>query len=355
MEHDPAPRIDEGKTPPAGESPSRGRVVALLSGGLDSTLAVRQMLDQGFDVLALNFVSPFCTCSPRAGDGCHMASDVARQLGVEIRVLSKGPEFLRIIESPRFGHGKGVNPCIDCRIFMLRRAGEVMREISAVCVVTGEVLGQRPMSQHRRALDLIEKESGLKGKLLRPLSARHLPATDPEREGHVDREALLAIRGRSRKDQLAMAKEKGIDLFSCPAGGCLLTEAAIARRIEDLIRHRPGFGMVEARLSTFGRHFRLHDGMKVILGHNEKENDRLARVGVGYARAELAEGPGPLALICGQAEESDLEKVGGLLWFYAKKIETGPVTLKVETPDEEATEIQVRTRVSEEDLERWRL
>jgi tRNA(Ile)-lysidine synthase TilS/MesJ len=329
--------------------------VALLSGGLDSTLAVQQMLDQGFDVLALNFVSPFCTCSPRSADGCHMASDVARQLGVEIRVLSKGPEFLRIIESPRFGHGKGVNPCIDCRIFILRRAGEVMREIGAVCVVTGEVLGQRPMSQHRKALDQIEKESGLEGKLLRPLSARHLPETAPEREGLVNREALLAIRGRSRREQLALAREKGIDLFSCPAGGCLLTEPAIARRVRDLIRHRPGFGMVEARLATFGRHFRLHDRLKVIVGHNEPENDRLARVGVGYARAELEEGPGPLALICGVPGEGDLERVGGLLWVYAKKIEADPVTLKVETPDEEMKKIPVRAKISPEDLERWRL
>ncbi|MHC4778785.1 MAG: hypothetical protein ACYTFG_09445, partial [Planctomycetota bacterium] len=333
---------------------ARAKAIALLSGGLDSTLAVQQMVDQGIEVLALNFTSPFCTCSPKNSDSCHMASEVARRLNVKIRVLSKGEEFLRIVERPRFGHGRGVNPCIDCRIFMLRKASEIMEEVSASFVITGEVLGQRPMSQHRRALDLIEKESGLKGRLLRPLSAKHLPPTIAEKEGIVDREALLAIHGRSRKEQLSMAENKGIDMFSCPAGGCLLTEEAVAKRARDLMARSPGFGMTEARLITLGRHFRLHEGLKIILGHDERENDRLAAIGAVYPRAELEDGPCPLALICGDASDSDLKTVGGMLWFYAKKVEGDVLSMKIESPEGEKR-IPIARKATAEEIETTRI
>lgn len=145
--------------PACGRIPMPATAIALLSGGLDSTLAVSAMLDQGIRVLALNFVGPFCTCSPRGNGGCHLASEVARQLGVEIRVQSKGMDYLRMVENPRFGRGRGLNPCIDCRIYMLRKAATLMRETGASFVVTGEVLGQRPMSQHRQALCVIFSRS----------------------------------------------------------------------------------------------------------------------------------------------------------------------------------------------------
>ncbi|MEI6810146.1 MAG: hypothetical protein WCN95_15615, partial [bacterium] len=133
-------------------------VLALLSGGLDSAIVVKLMLDQGLSVLALNFISPFCTCSPKKGGGCGVAARSAQSMGVDLRVMKKGMEYLKIVEHPRFGYGRGLNPCIDCRIYILKKAAEVMREVGAVCIVTGEVLGQRPMSQHRRALDIIERE-----------------------------------------------------------------------------------------------------------------------------------------------------------------------------------------------------
>ncbi|MCG2659421.1 MAG: hypothetical protein L6437_04140, partial [Kiritimatiellae bacterium] len=272
----------------------RVKAIALLSGGLDSTLAIKLMLSQGVDVVAVNFVSPFCTCSPRRPGSCHLASAVARKLGIKIRVLNKGMEYLRIVAHPRFGYGRGMNPCLDCRIFMLQRATAIMEEEQAQFIVTGEVLGQRPMSQHRSALDLVERESGLPGRILRPLSAHWLRPTIPEQNGWVDRARLLAIRGRSRSGQLALAKQNGVDLFGCPSSGCLLTDPVIARRLKDLFRYSPEYDMRDVTLVTFGRHFRLHPGLKVILGRNQAENDRLQQIELKWPRLEIADIPGPV-------------------------------------------------------------
>jgi len=278
-------------------------------------------------LLALNFVGPFCTCSPRSPGGCHLASEVARTLGVEIRVENKGMEYLRIVENPRFGHGRGLNPCIDCRIYMLRRAAALMEETSASFVVTGEVLAQRPMSQHRRALDLIERESGLVGRLLRPLSAHLLEPTIPEREGLVNREALLGIRGRSRAAQLDLARKKSIDVFGCPAGGCLLTDPIIARRMRDLFARCPDWGVRDAKLATIGRHLRLREDLKVVLGRNREENERLEGLADGLPRVELRSGPGPTALLCGSFAHDNLATVAGLLLFFARKARASEAVL----------------------------
>ena len=335
--------------PFSGQAPPRAKAIALLSGGLDSTLAISAMLDQGIEVLALNFVGPFCTCSPRKPGGCHLASNVARQLGVEIRVMSKGMDYLRVIEKPRFGRGRGLNPCIDCRIFMLRAAAIMMSETGASFVLTGEVLGQRPMSQHRAALDLIERESGLSGRLLRPLSAHLLDETIPEREGLVRRDLLLAIQGRSRSVQIEVARRKGIDIFGCPAGGCLLTDPLIARRMRDVFERCPGWDMRDARLTTLGRHFRIREGLKVILGRDSAENARLSDLAGPLPLAEFSSEPGPTAVLRGDYEESDLAALGSLMRFYAKKARGAGVEIRLRHQDrqhvwlarESATEEQV--------------
>jgi tRNA-specific 2-thiouridylase len=174
------------------------KALGLLSGGLDSTLAVKLILERGIDVEAINFTTPFCQC--RKG-GCG-ASEAAKTFNIPLKMVSAGAEYLRVVRNPRFGYGKNLNPCVDCRIFMLKKAKRYAKKIGAQFIFTGEVLGQRPMSQHRGALNLIEREAGLQGKILRPLSAKLLPKTEAEVKGFVDKEALRDISGRSRKRQI---------------------------------------------------------------------------------------------------------------------------------------------------------
>ncbi len=302
-------------------------VIVLLSGGLDSSVAVRLMLDQGLEVVALNFVSPFCTCSSRKAVGCSLAAQVAQSLGVELRVMAKGLDYLRIVEHPRFGTGRGLNPCIDCRIYMLRKAATLMRELGAVAVVTGEVLGQRPMSQHRRALELIERESGLTGRLLRPLSAHHLSPTIPEQEGLICRERLLDLSGRTRTPQLALAKERGVEIFGCPSGGCLLTDPAIARRLRDVFAYSPDWNERDARLATLGRHFRLHSKLKVILGRDKAENARLEHLAETLPLITPTVATGPSAVLRGTVTATDLDAVGRLIRRFTPKAADTPMTL----------------------------
>jgi tRNA U34 2-thiouridine synthase MnmA/TrmU len=251
----------------------RVKAIALLSGGLDSSLALRMILDQGIEVEALKFSSPFCQCDH--GGKCFSAA-IASEFGVPLKTLSKGEEYFEILKSPKYGYGAGVNPCIDCRIFMLKKAKEYAEKVGASFLFTGEVLGQRPMSQHRQALEIIERESGLEGKLLRPLSAKHLPETEAEKNGWVDRARLLDISGRGRKTQLSMARSMDIKDFACAAGGCLLTDKNFARKIRDHFAHSQKLEMKDIPILKTGRHFR-YKGNKIVAGRDEAENEKLMR------------------------------------------------------------------------------
>ena len=283
-------------------SPSRPKAIALLSGGLDSTLAVRLLLEQGVEVIALNFFTPFCCCN--RGEGCkNAAKAVAQQFGIEARVVPVGEEYLRIVANPKHGRGSNMNPCLDCRILMHRNAKELMAEVGAEFVVTGEVLGQRPMSQHRRALQLIERESGLEGLVVRPLSAQLFRPTIPEQKGWVDRERLLSISGRSRKPQMQLADHYGLEDYPCPAGGCLLTDPGFARKVRDLVDHQ-SLTLPEVKLLKLARHFRLSPTAKLIVGRDEVENNELTRLAQpGDHLFEPVEDPGPTAL--GRGELGD--------------------------------------------------
>lgn len=203
------------------------------------------------------------------------ARQVAEEFGVPIAVIHKGMDYIKMVENPPHGHGSAMNACIDCRIYMLRKVKEMMPEMEASFIITGEVLGQRPMSQQRHTIRMIEKESGLTDLILRPLSAQHFEPTLPEREGIVDRDKLLNISGRGRKEQFALADSLGVKDYPCPAGGCLLTDKVIAARLRDLFDHTSDYNHTDLVLLTIGRHYRLHPDLKIILGRKQEENERL--------------------------------------------------------------------------------
>ncbi len=293
------------------------KALALLSGGLDSTLAVRMMLDQGLEVAAINFTSPFCNCTPKKAGCMRQANRVAEEFGIPIRVVPKGMDYMRMVERPPHGYGRGMNPCIDCRIHMLRKTKEMMPEMGASFVVTGEVLGQRPMSQRRQQIALIERESGLEGLILRPLSAQHFDPTAPELSGVVDRQKLLAISGRSRRMQIDLAKDMGIKDYPCPAGGCMLTDPVIADRLRDLFAHVPDYTINDLQLLKVGRHFRIHHRLKIIVGRNQEENDRLAMLALPGSTIFIPEDfRGPTAFVR-EGDDIAEETVGAVIVRYS--------------------------------------
>jgi len=252
------------------------KAIILLSGGLDSTLAAELMNREGLELLAVNFKTPFCLCDRHSSNlGCGSnARRVADDIGIELKIINATKDFLEVLQKPKHGYGANMNPCIDCRILFFQKSKELMEENGASFIITGEVLGQRPMSQFRRQMDLIEREAGLDGLVVRPLSARLLPPTIPEKNGWISRERMLDIAGRSRKPQMALAKDLGINDYPCAAGGCLLTDPEFANRIRDLIGHKE-LDMQNIDLLKAGRYFRLTPGAKLIVGRNENENKML--------------------------------------------------------------------------------
>ncbi len=292
------------------------KAVAMLSGGLDSILAVRLVQEQGIEIHGINFLTLFCTCTHK---GCqHAATQAARTLNIPLKVLNITEEYLEIVKNPKHGYGSNMNPCIDCRIFTFRIAKKYMAEIGAGFIITGEVLGERPMSQRKDAILLIEKESGLKGLILRPLSAKLFEPTIPEEEGIVDRGKLLDVRGRSRKPQIALAKQFGLNDYPCPAGGCLLTDPGFAKRIKDLIAHN-ALDLANVRLLKFGRHFRLSEAAKLVIGRDENENtllESLARP--GDIVFKLKDHQGPFSILRGEADAHIIERAASAISQHTK-------------------------------------
>ncbi|MFO7674755.1 MAG: tRNA 4-thiouridine(8) synthase ThiI [bacterium] len=273
---------------------TRARCVALMSGGLDSALAVRVIQDQGIEVTGVNFAGGYCL-PPHGGPG--PAEVVSERLGIELARLPIDEGFIELVKAPRYGHGRNLNPCIDCHILMVRRSWEWGRARGAAFVITGEVLGQRPMSQRKQGLELVAKRSGAEGYLLRPLSARLLEPTVPEQKGIVDRARLLDIQGRSRKRQFELAAGLGLSGYANPAGGCLLTDAGFAARLGEALAHGED-SVATVELLRFGRHFRLPSGARLVVGRNEAENDELVRRRPeGAAVIDAGDLPGPVGLL----------------------------------------------------------
>jgi tRNA-specific 2-thiouridylase len=291
----------------------RVKALALFSGGLDSSLAIKLILNQGINVVAVNFASAFHSC---AKDELGEA-EAAKQLGVPLKIVELGDDYLKMIREPKHGYGKNMNPCVDCRIFILKKAKKYAKEIGADFIFTGEVLDERPMSQHFGALKIVEEESGLKGKILRPLSAKLLPKTVMEKKGLVDREKLLSIRGRSRKPQIKLAEELNIKSYPSPAGGCLLTCSEYANKLRDLFHHKKRFSMADAALLRVGRHFRMGNN-KIIVGRNEAENNVLkAKKPRNDYYFEAADVVGPTTVLQGVKTKKAVNTAAALTAFYS--------------------------------------
>lgn len=281
--------------------------VALYSGGLDSTLAILAVQRQGIRVRAVTFLNHFgCDITDRSSCSKNPFS-AAEKFGFEVKLSHLSEKFIDIVKNPKFGHGKNMNPCIDCRILMLREAREFMSMTGASFLITGEVLGQRPMSQRRDALDIIDREAGLKGYILRPLSARVLRPTRAEEEGLVDRSLLYDFSGRSRKPQMALAAEFGLTDYPAPAGGCLLTEPNYAYRLRELLDHDHDPSLLDLQLLRVGRHFRLSPGCKAVVGRNQTENEMLLKLADEASVLVRVLGFGsPVTVIRGGGEEEVL-------------------------------------------------
>jgi tRNA U34 2-thiouridine synthase MnmA/TrmU len=275
-------------------------------------------------------------------------------LGIPLKIFNVSEEYLRVVKHPKHGYGRNMNPCIDCRIFMLKKAKAYMEESGAAFIVTGEVLGQRPMSQRRDAMRLIEKEAGLEGFILRPLSAKVLPATVPEKEGWVDREKLLKIQGRSRKPQIELAERYGIHDYPCPAGGCLLTDPGFAKRMKDLMLHDPNFSLNDVHLLKMGRHFRFSPGAKLIVGRQEEENQKIQTFAQGEdILLKVFSFPGPLSLLRGKLDEGDLEKAAAITAHYSKAKDLRDIEVTYKGVDEDHPQSLLASPISRGEVERW--
>lgn len=332
----------------------RIRGILMFSGGLDSTLAAKLMIDQGIDLLAFHLTSPFCTCDGKRSGCGTTSSSMAKQLGVRMVTVAKGKDYFEIIKNPRHGYGSALNPCIDCRIYGLKKAKERMLNEGAQFIVTGEVLGQRPMSQMRDVLRLIERRSDLAGLILRPLSAMHFPPTIPETKGWVDRTRLLDISGRSRKEQMQLAEKYDLKGIPCPAGGCLLTDKMFVPRLKDLFEHCQDPDAYEINVLKVGRHLRLPSGEKLIIPRSEEENRKIESLGRGRFTLIFPSGfPGPVIGVRNANSRLPKREVSLAYERYAKKARP-PYSVEVFYPDgrKEMIVITHETGENREQLER---
>ncbi len=346
-----------------GAESSRARVKALglISGGLDSTLAARILTEQGVEVEGVHFSTGFCKVDHRRALGRpadlerpervrNEALRAGADLALPVEVVDVLEEYLEeVVLHPRHGYGSAMNPCIDCRIFMLKKAKDLARERGADVVFTGEVVGQRPMSQHHAALSIIEEESGLRGTLLRPLSAAHLPPTEAEEDGRIDRTRLGAAHGRARGVQIEMAKRFGIEEFPTPSGGCcFLADKNFAMRLRDLLSHRDprSIGREDLVLLKVGRHFRLAHDLKAILGRDEAESRLLKREARGRPTCQVADGHGSLGLVEGEPGGVQVQELAALAARYSRHRAEPLVLVRI---GREGAEQRVRACPAKED------
>jgi tRNA-specific 2-thiouridylase len=314
------------------------KAVSLFSGGLDSILAAKIIQNQGIDITAFHFVLPFYYIEDEKQ---IRAVKTAHKLNIPTEIFRGGRDYIEIIKRPKHGYGKNMNPCIDCKIFMMKKARDFMKKIRASFLFSGEILGQRPMSQRKDIIQLIEKEAGVEGFLLRPLSAKLLTPTIPEEKGWIKRENLCAFEGRSRKPQIKKAKELGITEYPSPAGGCYLADLDFSIRLRDAFDHNEDSSH-DLQLLHFGRHFRLKSGAKLIVGRNEKENQIIEELAADNDL--LIEGVGfgsPIALLKSIKNPEDIDISSSICVRYSKKRTEKSVKVVVRTKKGNITEKEV--------------
>ncbi len=306
------------------------KALGLSSGGLDSTLALKIIASLGIEVVGLHFYTGFCITEQKRRLGIKTRSGsvpknhalaAGAEMEIPIEMIDISETYMDMVVKPKFGYGKRANPCIDCRIFMLKKAKEIMEERGYDFIFTGEVLGQRPMSQRRDTMNIVERESGLKGKLLRPLSAKLMRPTIIEQEGNIDRSKLFAIAGRSRKKQLELAEQFGMTEYSTPAGGCcFLADEKFSDKFHDYLAHHenPKLNKEEVLLLSVGRHFRLRKDLKLIMGREQSENVFLSRLVGRHGVCQIKDIMGPLVLIEGNPTEAEMKLIAELTASYGQ-------------------------------------
>lgn len=303
------------------------KALGLCSGGLDSILSALVLKHQGIDVVWVAFETPFFSA--------EKARKASINNGIPLIVKNITDRYLPMLKNPPCGYGKNMNPCLDCHALMFRIAGEMMAETESDFLFSGEVMGQRPMSQKRNSLRYVEKHSGFDGYILRPLSAQVLPETLVEQRGLVDREKLCGFSGRSRKPQMELAEKFGVRDYPTPGGGCLLTDPGYSRRLKDLFDHQETVAVAEMDLLSFGRHFRLNPDLKLIVGRNKADNDHILRL---YRPdcdilLKMKAITGPVGLIPGGCEKSEIETVAAICAGYSKAPKDLPVEVCVTGPN----------------------
>ncbi len=340
------------------------KAVALISGGLDSLLAVRVLQKQGIYVEGINFFTGFCveghTHAIRKKDQKkpkrNNALWSAEQLGIKLHIIDIVEEYKEIVFNPQYGYGANLNPCLDCKIFMVKKAKEWMQAHDFDFIITGEVVGQRPKSQRKDTMPVVQKDSGIDDLLLRPLCAKNLPETLPEREGWVDREKLYDFSGRSRKPQMALAKEFGFEDYAQPAGGCcFLTDEQYSVKLQDLWKARGSkqYEMDDIMLLKVGRHIRPEPGYKLIISREEGEGRFLQGYRKQYPSIKTTSHPGPLCLIDGDFADEQIEKAARIVARYSQGKNDPEVELEFRRSNGEIQSLKVQPLPPHELKKEW--
>jgi tRNA-uridine 2-sulfurtransferase len=333
------------------------KALSLISGGLDSMLATKTIMDQGIHVEGVNFFTGFAgdhgRCFKKLEKESHNAKWVCKQLGIKLHTIDVVDKFKPVLLNPKYGYGANLNPCLDCKLFMIAQARDWIKEHDFDFLVTGEVLGQRPKSQRKDTLPLATFITD--DRIVRPLSAKLLKTTLPEREGWINRELLYNFNGRTRKPQINLAEKLGFKEFPQPAGGCVLTDENFCNRLQDLLDHRPGknYNLDDILLLRIGRHLRISPDLKIIVGRDETENDFIENHQEKYILLQSTSHPGALILIDGKTSKEDIQLAARVAAYFSKGRNADKVDIEVKKDSSNKETVTVEPLSLEEVSQKW--